>query len=133
MRRVDELLKRMDTLPDTRLRVSYKNGEAKMTFHNGRHQMVRIHLQEDRYVFVSPVLGRNRIKKMSPREIAEKMWDRNRHSDVVEFCIDKKGNLIGRVEHVAATLDPEELYFYLGRLAEECDRLEYLLTGKDKM
>jgi hypothetical protein len=35
------------------------------------------------------------------------------------------------VEQVAETLDPEELSTYAKWLASECDRLEYILSGKD--
>ena len=133
MHRIEELMKKLDVLPDTRIKICYKNGEAEMKFQDGRHQIVRINRQEDRYVFISLVLGRSRVKKYPARKIAETMWDRNRHSDVIGFSLDKKSNLVGRVEHMAAKLDPDELYYYLRILAEECDRLEYLLTGKDKM
>ncbi len=84
-------------------------------------------------MLASRVITRGRVKGFSSWEIAEKIWDRNRYSDVVEFCIDAGGELVGRVEQVADTLDPEELYFFLRRLAQECDRFEYLLTGKDEM
>ena len=55
---------------------------------------------------------------------------RNRQTDVVNFTFDRHNRLIGRIEHPANTLDAEELFFYFSRLAIECDRLEYLLTGK---
>jgi hypothetical protein len=44
---------------------------------------------------------------------------------------DRHNRLIGRIEHPASTLDAEELFFYESRLAIECDRLVYLLTGKN--
>ena len=50
---------------------------------------------------------------------------------MVNFTFDWHSRLIGRIEHPANTLDGEELLFYLSRLAIECDRLEYLLTGKN--
>jgi len=53
-------------------------------------------------------------------------------TDVVEFALDESGRLIGRIEQVAEALNRNELEFYLTALAQECDRLEYLLTGRDQ-
>ncbi|HEX8092092.1 MAG TPA: protein kinase, partial [Blastocatellia bacterium] len=54
---------------------------------------------------------------------------------IVMQCIDGKtlASLIskGRIEQRAGTLRAEELRFYLGLLAREADRLEYLITERD--
>jgi len=52
---------------------------------------------------------------------------------VVEFTLDETGRLVGRIEQVAERLNHDELEFFLTSLAQECDRLEYLLTGRDQM
>lgn len=70
---------------------------------------------------------------MEPADLARRIWSQNRVSDVVEFALDESGRLIGRIEQVAETLNRNELEFYLTALAQECDRLEYLLTGRDQM
>ena len=39
---------------------------------------------------------------------------------------------MGRIEQVAATLQPEERVYYLVLLARECDQFEFALVGVDK-
>jgi len=132
MRKINDLLKSRD-LPGTQIKMANRGGEIVMMLPGGRRQVVHIRREDHRYILASRVITRGRVKSFSSREIAEKIWDRNRYSDVVEFCIDEGGELVGRIEQVADTLDPEEFFFFLRRLAQECDRFEYLLTGKDEM
>jgi len=63
---------------------------------------------------------------------ADTIWRRNRQTEVVNFTLDGQNRLVGRVDHPAETLDAAELFFYLTRLAVECDRMEYLLTGENR-
>jgi hypothetical protein len=58
-------------------------------------------------------------------------WDRNRTSDLVGYKIDKKGRLIGEAWVPMAGLDAAEWAIYVRTLAWSCDRVEYLLTGRD--
>lgn len=137
MDRIDNLLKRLDVLPDTQIKVSYRSGVAELTLLGGRKQTVYIESDAGRYMLTSCVLGKQRVEnlyeKYSERGLASTVWNRNNHSDVVEFVFDDTGRLIGRIAQVRETMDRKELLFYLQRLAQECDRFEYLLTGKDLM
>lgn len=137
MNRIDDILKRMDVLPNTQIKVSYRPGVAEMTLLGGRKQTVYIERGGGRYMLTSRVLGKQRVEnfyeKYSERGLALTVWNRNNHSGVVEFAFDDAGRLVGRIAQVRETLDREELLFYLQRLAQECDRFEYLLTGKDQM
>jgi len=59
-------------------------------------------------------------------------WRRNHLSDLVGFKIDRKGRLIGEAWAPTAGLDAQEWAIHLMALARSCDRMEYLLTGKDQ-
>lgn len=137
MNRIDDILKRMYVLPNTQIKVSYRPGVAEMTLLGGRKQIVYIERDGSRYMLTSRVLGKQRVEnfyeKYSERGLALAVWNRNNHSGVVEFVFDDTGRLVGRIAQIRETLDREELLFYLQRLAQECDRFEYLLTGKDLM
>ena len=138
MDRIDHMLAHQHYLPDSQLAVRYENGRAEIRLgahgsKKGRRQIVHIQCEGDHYVLTSVVLGPARTAQYlkEPSELAELVWRRNRRTDVVNFTFDRQRRLIGRIEHPYETLDPEELYFYLSRLAIECDRMEYVLTGRD--
>jgi hypothetical protein len=59
-------------------------------------------------------------------------WKRNRTSQLVGFRIDKRGWLIGQAWITKAGLGPEEFVLYVLRVAAECDRFEWELTGVDR-
>jgi hypothetical protein len=60
------------------------------------------------------------------------IWQRNANVDIVNFTLDERGRLVGRVDQRAATMQEAELLFAISRLAIECDRLEYILVGRDR-
>lgn len=113
--------------------VQWKADQAELVigFDNGRKQRVVIEQHDDRYVLISVVIGRARVEEIGRTHLLPKLWQRNRETNVVAFDIDKRGRLIGMVEQIAETLDAEELAIYAKWLASECDRLEYILSGKD--
>ena len=57
--------------------------------------------------------------------------EKNDMKDLVSFAFDDKNNLVGIIKQPALTLDHDELKLYIEALARECDRFEYILTGKD--
>ena len=59
-------------------------------------------------------------------------WRRNHLSDLVGFKIDRKGRLIGESWVPIVGLDSHEWSIYIKALAQSCDRMEYLLTGRDQ-
>jgi hypothetical protein len=58
-------------------------------------------------------------------------WRRNRVSELVGFTIDRRGRLIGESWVPSGTLTTEEWEIQVRSVAEACDRVEYLVTGKD--
>jgi hypothetical protein len=59
-------------------------------------------------------------------------WRRNRASDLVGFKIDGRGRLIGEAWVPVAGLEPGEWSLYVTAVAQACDRIEYLLSGRDE-
>jgi transglutaminase-like putative cysteine protease len=113
--------------------LAYKSGEATVSFPDGRAQIIHVRRIGDSYLLTSRVIGSTKVANMGSADLACQIWSRNRATDVVEFALDESGRLVGRIEQVAETLNRNELEFYLTALAQECDRFEYLLTGRDQM
>lgn len=113
--------------------LSWKATGAELTikFINGRKQRINIERRNSRYLLTSVVLGRVRVEEIGRARLLPRLWQYNRETNVVAFDVDKRGRLIGWVEQVAETLDPEELSIYIQWLARQCDRLEYILSGLD--
>ena len=59
-------------------------------------------------------------------------WGRNRLSDLVGFKTDSRGRLIGEAWVPTEGLDAGEGAVYVRAVALACDRVEYLLSGKDE-
>ena len=98
-----------------------------------RHQTVRMGREGDDYVLTSVVLGTAAVTKNHRRwaELAILAWQRNAGTQLVTFGFDGQDRLAGQIRHPAQYLDEEELELYVTALARECDRFEYLLTGRD--
>lgn len=60
------------------------------------------------------------------------VWRRNRQSRLVGFRLDHRGRLVGEAWTPKAGLTADEFRFYVRRVATECDRFEYQLTGRDE-
>lgn len=97
-----------------------------------RFQRVNTSISTASYIFTSTVLGTIRANRYTALELAHLVFNANEHTDLVAFHIDQQGRFVGRVEQPKASLDREELRAYLLLLARECDRLEFLLTGRDE-
>jgi hypothetical protein len=98
-------------------------------------------------------LGDERLHRVSVRELAEcilltavvtsasvtrrieapvvEAWTRNRGARVANFYLDARGRLVGEARVPLAGLTGDELSFCVRKLAEECDRFEQNLTGRD--
>ncbi len=126
------MLRQLPEELDPGTRLSIEDGVVVLTFPSERAQKIRLVTRDDHYVFTSRILGRRRVKMISWSALARIVWPRNRRTPLVTFMLDKSGRLVGRIEHPRATLDPAELRAILLHLARECDRLEYLVTGRDE-
>ena len=99
----------------------------------GRHQTIRLKKKGADYVLTSVVLGSAAVTKRDKEwsRLAILAWQCNADQQLVAFGFDKRHRLVGQIRHPAEHLDPEELELYVTTLARECDRFEYLLTGRD--
>jgi hypothetical protein len=79
---------------------------------------------------LSAVVARQALVRSTP-ELATRAWRRNRATTLVGFQIDERGRLIGETSVPKLGLTAEEFQLYLRGVAAECDRFEYLLTGRD--
>ena len=135
MDRLERLMANVSFPSDSRLRLSYRAGQAHVELGDSRDQTVYIEREGDTYVFTSVVLGTTRAEQQRKDVLllAERLWYRNRQTEFVNFTFDSQNRLVGRIEHLAHSLDADALIFYLSRLAIECDRMEYLLTGENRL
>ena len=96
----------------------------------------RVHLSEsdEDYVFSSIVLGGRTVTRRRKRwhQLTLLAWQRNAEHQLVTFAFDRRHRLVGQIRHRKESLDVEELELYVEALARECDRFEYLLTGRDR-
>ncbi len=104
---------------------------AIVAFPGGRKQVISAHTFRDHIILVSRVLGRARVDSIGRTSLLPQVWQRNRQTRCVAFGIDERGRLVGRIEQVAAMLQPAELVFYITLLARECDQFEFALVGLD--
>jgi len=99
-----------------------------------RHHRVYIRREGKYYTFTSVIMGSVAVTKDTKtwNELALMAWDRNANHEIVSFAFDKINRLVGVIRHPAEHLDPEELELYITVLTFECDRFEFLLSGKDR-
>jgi predicted RNA-binding protein (virulence factor B family) len=129
---VRELVSELGGTLDHGTTVAWEGDALVVTFASGRRQVVAVGRRADHVVFTSRVVGAGRVKSMSWGALAELVWPRNRQTALVAFALDRERRLVGRVEHPVKTLDAAELRVIVLHLARECDRFEYLLTGRDE-
>jgi len=98
-----------------------------------RHQEIHFERHGSMVRLSSTALPASAVRKNVATwyRLARLAWERNAHQEIVSFGFDGTDRLIGVIEHPADQLDAEELEIYVDALARECDRFEYLLSGKD--
>src|SRR5262249_960005 len=101
-----------------------------VSFANERRHRVEVHDCGDTYQLMG-IVARPAALEGIP-DVAIRVWERNRATPLVGFRRDQKGRLIGDAWIPKAGLRREELLLYVQHVAAECDRVEYLLTGKDR-
>lgn len=98
-------------------------------FEDDRRHRVQVHDTGEALRLVAVVARPAVVQALdSPALLA---WRRNRSVQLVGFRLDDRGRLVGESWVPRAGLTGEEFAFHVRRVAAECDRLEYLLTGRD--
>jgi hypothetical protein len=95
-----------------------------------RRHNVTVDEREDGYWLTGLVMHRR--DQETRGELAIRVWTRNRAANLVGFRFTKRGDLIGECFVPKAGLTKDEFELCVGKVARECDRMEYILTGADK-
>jgi hypothetical protein len=100
-----------------------------VSLEEGRGHRIIVKDEGDAYRIMGVVAGRATVISIS--NLPVQIWMRNRTTQLVGFRIDGKMRLIAEAWPAKPGLTAEEFQFYLRTRAAECDRFEYILTGKD--
>jgi hypothetical protein len=122
----------------TSYRIEEINGglSVDFKFHSGtgetvRSQRVDIYQHADDLVFLSRVTKDGSCLTLTPQNLVEYTWLRNRKIDLVEFVPNPESALMARVVHPITHLQPDEFMYCAHAVAINADRLEYLLSEED--
>jgi len=97
-------------------------------FGDDRRHRVTVSEEDDAYVLSALVVGQAMAESLPNLALQASLW--NRTTSLVGFRIDQRGRLIGEAWVPKAGLDAAEFQCYVRTVAIECDRFEYLLTGR---
>lgn len=100
-----------------------------VTFADGRTHRVRVEEQTEAYLLSGFVVRQSIVASLP--DLPVQTWLRNRTVSLAGFRIDRRGRLVGEAWIPKVGLTAEEFQLYVRKLAVECDRFEYLLTGRD--
>ncbi len=104
--------------------------ELRVEFGSKRSHRVRVMDAGDRYVIRGIAARANALPKDVPPE--RRAWAINRATDLVGFRVDDRGRFVGEAWVPKLGLTADEFVLVARRVAIECDRLEYVLTGEDR-
>src|SRR5687768_6601601 len=116
---------RMCRARDVRIEGSHVYLELK----DQRRHRVTVHETPAAFLLSGLVCGRQHVLQIP--DLAILAWKRNRALQLVGFRIDQKQRLVGEAWVPRAGLTRDEFLLYVRTVAIECDRFEFMLTGKD--
>lgn len=96
---------------------------------SGRHHRVSVEDHDDSYA-IRGIVARPGLAAASDN-LAFRAWQKNRAAHLVGFLFDERGRLVGEACLPKAGMTAVEFQLYVRTVAAECDRFEYLLTGRD--
>lgn len=102
---------------------------VEVLFADDRHHQVTVEDLGDEYRLSAFVVRQAVVNRMS--DLPMKVWSRNLSTPLVSFRVDHRRRLAGEAWVPKAGLSAEEFQMYIRNLAVECDRFEYVLTGRD--
>lgn len=110
-------------------RIEFAGDDVIVYFDNHRKHRVRVRELDDRIEFEATVAGAAAIEGVEGLPLA--LWEANRALQLVSLRIDPKGHVRAHGWVPRAGLTAAEFQLVLRRVAEEADRIEYRLTGRD--
>ena len=105
------------------------DSQVRVDFSNDRHHVISVEETEDAYRLTG-IVARPAVAAATT-DLALRAWIKNRATQVAGFLFDIRGRLIGQSHLPKAGVSAEEFQICVRTLAAECDRFEYLLTGRD--
>ena len=96
-----------------------------------RKHQVRVYESAGRCVFLAQAATPGMVEQLTVDQLVELTWQRNKHTDVVEFMLDENGALVGRAVHSIEGMDYKEFLYSAYTLAVSTDRLEFLVQQQD--
>lgn len=105
---------------------------VEVRFAHGRGHVVEVQERERGYELTSLVVDAS-AAALSPYACVEALWQRNGTARLVGFQRDAHGNVAARSWIAKAGLVAAEFQRMVRHVAQEADRLEYLLTGTDEV
>jgi hypothetical protein len=98
-------------------------------FRDERRHRVTVKDEGDAYLISGFVVRQAMVTSLPDLPI--QTWIRNRATQLVGFRIDQRLRLVGEAWLPKLGLTSAEFQLYLRTVASECDRFEYILTGRD--
>jgi len=100
-----------------------------VTFVGERHHRVEVVDAGEAYELTGLVARHLALKSVPNAHL--RAWERNRATQLVGFRVDRRGRLVGNAWAPKPGMGADEFLHYVRRVALECDRFEFILTGKD--
>ena len=97
----------------------------------GDERRHRVSVQDDGEAYLVSGFVVRRATVTSIPNLPIQAWIRNRATQLVGFRIDRQLRLVAEAWVPKAGLTSAEFQLYVRKVAAECDRFEYLLTGRD--
>ena len=102
---------------------------VEVSFRDGRKHRVRAEERDDTLFLSAVVVGAARAKEAEANEVL--LWKHNHGTRLTSFRLDARGRVVGEAFMPLVGLTHEAVCFRVRIVAEECDHLERILTGKD--
>lgn len=109
--------------------VSADGTQVTVDLGDDRRHRVSVYDEADAYV-VRGLVARRAVVASVP-DLSIQVWQRNRAVSLIGFRIDHRDRLVGEAWIPKAGLTATEFQFHLRTVAVQCDRFEYILTGRD--
>lgn len=100
-----------------------------VAFNDNRSHRITVNENDDEFLFRAFIVRQSVVSSLP--DLPTQIWLRNRAISLVGFRIDRKGRLVGEAWLPKAGLTADEFQLYVRTVAVECDRFEYILTGRD--
>ncbi|MGA2820044.1 MAG: hypothetical protein ABSF61_05240 [Anaerolineales bacterium] len=104
---------------------------ARVQFTDARHQRIFALVTERGIEIDSVVIGAVRAQELGLLKVLLLACEDNHERNLVEFLLDRRRRLVGRIRIHRTEPGADELAYCITRLARECDRMEYQLSGRD--